>query len=193
MRYREVVHEAPGFWEDDDHPVDRIAWDDAMTFCTELSAIPEERQAGRVYRLPTEAEWEYACRAGSKLPFSFEGGAPVLGEYAWFFGNAGNSTHAVGQKKPNAWGLYDMHGNVWEWCGDWYDERHYSTRRSAEGANDPAKDAEDPKGPLRNEPFRVVRGGSWYDNPDVCRSANRFKGPSVRFASIGFRVVVEVK
>ena len=94
-------------------PVLDVSWDDAVSFCAKLSALPAERAAGRVYRLPTEAEWEYACRAGTTTAYSFGDDASLLVDFAWFGGNSGGQTHPVGQKKPNPWGLYDMHGNVW--------------------------------------------------------------------------------
>jgi formylglycine-generating enzyme required for sulfatase activity len=97
------------------HPVECVSWYEAMEFCKRLSALPKEEAAGRTYRLPTEEEWEYACGAGSKTAFCFGDSDNSLDEYAWFKGNSGGQTHPVGQKKPNAWGLFDMHGNVCEW------------------------------------------------------------------------------
>lgn len=141
------------------HPVDEVSWQDAVAFCRKLSALPEERRAGRVYRLPTEAQWEYACRAGSKTAYSFGESSKSLGDYAWFDDNSGDKTHPVGKKKPNAWGLYDMHGNVWEWCSDWY-------------AAYPRGSATDPAGPSSGS-LRVNRGGSWINDSEDCRSASR--------------------
>ena len=157
------------------HPVEMVSWEDAVEFCDKLSALPEEKRAGRVYRLPTEAEWEYACRAGSKTAYSFGESRRSLGDYAWFDDNSGDKTHPVGKKKPNAWGLYDMHGNVWEWCSDWYDDY-------------PRGNATDPMGP-RTDSFRVIRGGSWRIEAAHCRSANRGRYlPSHRYNYYGFRV-----
>ena len=103
-------------------PAEEISWEDAMEFCRKLSAMSEEKAAGQVYRLPTEAEWEYACRAGSTTKRCFGDSESQLGQYAWYDNNSGGSTHPVGRKKPNVWGLYDMHGNMNEWCADWYDK-----------------------------------------------------------------------
>jgi formylglycine-generating enzyme required for sulfatase activity len=160
------------------YPVECISWDDAMEFCSRLSAISEEKQAGRVYRLPTEAEWEYALRAGSKTAFSFGESPELLYDYAWFDGNSDNQTHPVGEKKPNAWGLYDMHGNVWEWCADWH------------GAY-PKGAVTDPVGP-RQGVYRVYRGGGWFDSAADCRSALRRRShPSDRKDFfVGFRVAL---
>jgi formylglycine-generating enzyme required for sulfatase activity len=143
------------------HPVEKVSWDDAFGFCKRLSELPEEKKAGRVYRLPTEAEWEYACRAGSKTAYSFGNDSKSLGDYAWFNANSNAQTHPVGEKNPNAWGLYDMHGNVHEWFSDWYGEY--------------MKDAAtDPWGPSEGL-ARACRGGAWNNNPFFCRSAYRRK------------------
>ena len=130
--------------------VDKVSWEDAVEFCKKLSDLPEEKKAGRVYRLPTEAEWEYACRAGSKTAFNFGESAKSLGDYAWVGDNSGTQTHPVGEKKPNAWGLYDMQGNVGEWCSDWYGEY-------------PKGAFIDPTGP--NAADRTLRGGSYRREP----------------------------
>ena len=116
-----------------------------MKFFDRLTGLPAEKAAGNVYRLPTEAEWEYACRAGTKTEFSFGDDQPDLGVYAWYAENSGNKTHPVGGKQPNAWDLYDMHGNVWEWCQDW-DCRY------------PRGAVTDPTGPT-SAPRHLFRGG----------------------------------
>jgi formylglycine-generating enzyme required for sulfatase activity len=158
------------------YPVEQVSWEDAVEFCKRLSDLPEEKAASRVYRLPTEAEWEYACRAGSKTAYSFGEGSKSLGDYAWFDGNSNTQTHPVGEKKANAWGLYDMHGNVWEWCSDWYGEY-------------PKGAVSDPVGP-REGSDRVFRGGSWRNEAAFCRSADRDRSfPSFR-GLIGFRVAL---
>jgi len=109
------------------HPVDNVSCDNAVEFCRRLSELPDEQMAGRRYRLPTEAEWEFVCRAGSKTAFSFGSNAMDPGSHAWYAGNSNQMMHVVGGKKPNAFGLYDMHGNVREWCSDWYDENYYAS------------------------------------------------------------------
>jgi formylglycine-generating enzyme required for sulfatase activity len=167
------------------NPVEQITWNDATEFCRKLgggaSSPPLRGQDGptpRVFRLPTEAEWEYACRAGSTTRFCFGDFDNDLGDYAWYGGNSGNQTHPVGKKKPNAWALYDMHGNVWEWCGDWYGRRYYAE-----------SDGKNPLGPSSGE-YRVLRGGMWILGPDDCRSACRVGlSPSVANIYRGFRVV----
>jgi formylglycine-generating enzyme required for sulfatase activity len=159
------------------YPVEQVSWEDAVEFCKKLSDLPEEKKAGRVYRLPTEAEWEYACRAGSKAAYSFGANSKTLGDYAWFTENSGSQTHPVGEKKANAWGLYDMHGNVWEWCSDWYGVY-------------PKGSVSDPSGPSEGS-NRVNRGGSWYNVAANCRSANRNRNdPSDRIRNYGFRVAL---
>ena len=160
------------------YPVEQVSWEDAVEFCKRLSDLPEEKAASRVYRLPTEAEWEYACRAGSKTAYSFGEGSKSLGDYAWFDGNSNTQTHPVGEKKANAWGLYDMHGNVWEWCSDWYGEY-------------PKGAVSDPVGP-REGSYRVGRGGSWSDGAALCRSALRGRSdPSDRDNDFyGFRLAL---
>jgi len=161
------------------HPVEVVSWADAVEFCKKLSVLPEEKKAGRVYRLPTEAEWEYACRAGSKTAYSFGESSKSLGDYAWFDGNSNGQTHPVGEKKANAWGLYDMHGNVWEFCSDWYGDY-------------PKGAANDPTG-AREGSDRVIRGGGWTGLEKFCRSADRRwfeQKPSRRDTINGFRVAL---
>jgi formylglycine-generating enzyme required for sulfatase activity len=166
-----------------------VSWDDAVEFCGRLTKI--ERSSGKLrgnrrYRLPTEAEWEYACRAGTKTRFSFGDDEARLGECAWFLGNTARENekyaHEVGQKMPNPWGLHDTHGNVFEWCSDWYDAKYYRQSPAA-----------DPEGPATGS-FRVLRGGCWLIYPVFCRSAYRFYGsPSSRNKATGFRVVCELE
>jgi formylglycine-generating enzyme required for sulfatase activity len=160
------------------YPVENVTWPEAVEFCRRLSALPAEQQAGRIYRLPTEAEWEYACRAGTKTAYSFGPAVEKLAEHGWFDKNA-KSPQPVGTRKPNAWGLYDMHGNVWEWCADWLGD--YATGPATA-----------PTGPKQGTD-RVVRGGGWDIDADACRSAYRDGGePTTRLESLGFRVAVTV-
>ena len=174
-QYKKVMGTNPSDFSGPQNPVENVSWDDAVDFCGKLSALPGEESAGYVYRLPTEAEWEYACRAGTTTEYSF-GDSDSLGDYAWYDTNSGKTTHPVGQKHPNAWGLYDMHGNVWEWCQDCH-------------ADYPSGSVADPTGPSSGS-FRVARGGSWFYAAGDCRSANRRRdSPSYRNSSLGFRVV----
>ena len=160
-----------------DRPVENVMLNDCVTFCKRLTE--KERAEGKLpegaeYRLPTEAEWEYACRAGSEARYGFGNSETDLGEYAWYRENCGR-THPVGMKKANAWGLFDMHGNVWEWCHDWYGE-YQSSRVS------------DPEGPATGA-YRVMRGGSRGSDARLCRSAYRGYGrPGYRNLFIGFRL-----
>jgi formylglycine-generating enzyme required for sulfatase activity len=164
------------------HPVDTVNWDEATEFCRKLSAMPAEQAARRVYRLPTEAEWECACRAGTTTRwYCGDDEAGVVG-VAWFYENAGEMTHPVGEKKPNAWGLYDMSGNVFQWCSDWFSADYYkqSPQTDPTGAPTGAN--------------RVLRGGRWFDHPSLCRSACRGgHHPTDRDHFPGFRVVAEVE
>ncbi|MEO8269667.1 MAG: SUMF1/EgtB/PvdO family nonheme iron enzyme [Aureliella sp.] len=163
------------------HPVETLGWKDAVAFCKQLSELPEEKAAGRAYRLPTEAEWECACRAGSETPFSFGESAKLLHDHAWYAENSKNQHHPVGEKKPNQWGLYDMQGNVYEWCNDWYDDY-------------PSEAVIDPQGPIRGSE-RVVRGGSWVVANDLhFRSSQRSNYvPTNRSPLLGFRVALNAK
>jgi formylglycine-generating enzyme required for sulfatase activity len=153
-----------------------VSWFDVQDFIRRLN----ERENHNRYRLPTEAEWEYAARSGSTTSYSFGDNAAHLGRYAWFGGDfATGSIHPVGQKLPNPWGLYDVHGNVWEWVQDWYAADYYSRSPPV-----------DPPGPNSGSE-RVVRGGSWHQSSDSWRSAFRKKyPPDYRGISIGFRLVL---
>jgi formylglycine-generating enzyme required for sulfatase activity len=154
-------------------PVEQVSWDDVQAFIGKLN----NKEGGTKYRLPTEAEWEYAARAGSTTAYSFGDDPGQLGEYAWYTDNSGGQTHPVGQRQPNAWGLYDMHGNVWEWVQDWYGT--YA-----------AEPVTDPQGPSSGS-NRVVRGGSWYNDARFCRSACRSYAPPGhrRGVVLGFRLL----
>jgi formylglycine-generating enzyme required for sulfatase activity/uncharacterized caspase-like protein len=192
-QWKAVMGTTPSYFTgSDDLPVEQVSWEDCQEFVRRLGA-----RTGLAFRLPTEAEWEYACRAGTSEDY-----AGVLDKMAWFGDNSGRSrlnaeqmlqidgpnfvkhlldngcrTHPVGRKSPNAWGLYDMHGNVWEWCADWLDEHYFSRSPSA-----------DPGGPSEGV-SRVLRGGSWHSGSVTCRSAHRAASPSsLRTFIFGFRL-----
>ncbi len=165
--------------EGKDYPATYVSWDDAQEFVKKLS-----QRDGRTYRLPTEAEWEYAARGGTTTRYSFGDDESKLGEYAWFDKNAYDINekyaHQVGLKKANPFGLFDMHGNVWEWCSDRYEETEY--------AKHAGRTVQDPQGPQSGS-YRVYRGGSWGSGPQVVRSAGRYGlAPGFRGGSLGFRV-----
>ena len=154
-----------------------VSWKDAQSFIIWLN----RKEGGNHYRLPTEAEWEYAARAGSTTKYSWGNSESQAGNYAWYHKNAcdvGNKyPHSVGRKKSNSWGLYDMHGNVWEWVEDWYDGCYSNTPAS------------DPKGPSSGK-LRVFRGGSWYYFVELLRPAYRFYYlPDFRSFDLGFRIL----
>jgi len=160
------------FTGDPNRPVEHVSWDDVQEFVRRLNS----REGGAMYRLPTEAEWEYAARAETTTRWSFGDDVGQLGRYAWHDQNAGGQTHPVGQLQPNSWGLYDMHGNVWEWVQDWYGGYASGT-------------AVDPAGPSSGS-IRVNRGGSWIDSARYCRSAPRIRGaPGDRIVYLGFRLL----
>jgi formylglycine-generating enzyme required for sulfatase activity len=167
-----------GFSQSEDNPVTCVSWNDVQEFMRWL-----RRKEGKTYRLPTEAEWEYACRAGTTKAFANGditelecGHDPNLAAMGWYCGNSERKTHPVAQKKPNAWGLYDMHGKVWEWCHDWYQEQY------------PSAHVIDPKR-APSGTYRVLRGGGWDGYAWDCRSANRVRCyPGDRDDHFGFRV-----
>jgi formylglycine-generating enzyme required for sulfatase activity len=172
-------------------PVERVSWEDAQAFLKKLSELPEEKKKGRKYRLPTEAEWEYSCRSGAPSDHPFHFGPSLSSTQANFDGNYPyggaakgpwlKRTCAVGSYPANRFGLRDMHGNVWEWCADWYDKDYYKSS--------PRKD---PKGPATGT-ARVVRGGSWFVNGRYCRAAGRSRiEPGRRYNDVGFRVAVSL-
>ncbi len=166
-------------------PVVNVSWNDAVAYCKALSA-----KTGKRYRLPTEAEWEYACRAGRRTPFNT--GENLTTNQANYDGNYpyNNNPKGVYRQKtvpvnsfaPNAWGLYNMHGNVWEWCSDWYDGTYYDECK-AQGV------VTNPTGPSTRS-YRVLRGGSWFTDARSCRSAFRYGAtPGNRYSYVGFRLV----
>lgn len=180
--YERVMAAWPSvFTGDFDRPVESVNWDDAVNYCAQLTK--KERAAGRippnsVYRLPTEAEWEYACRAWTSTRFSYgdDPGYTNLAKYAWYLANSAHTTHVGGEKLPNPWGLYDIHGGLWEWCYDWYGPY-------------PGGNVVDPQGPATGQ-YRVFRGGSWGCQGGRCRSAVREADPEGQTGYVGFRVVL---
>jgi formylglycine-generating enzyme required for sulfatase activity len=173
-QYEQVMGVNPSRFKGRDLPVENVSWRDAQDFCKKVS-----EKTGLTVRLPTEAEWECACRAGTRTTYYTGDTDADRDRAAWYYKNSGNTTHPVGQKTPNAWGVHDMHGNVWEWCQDFYG------RYKAEAVVDP-QGLPEPAG-------RVLRGGSWVGNPGYCRSASRFwVDPGCREKAIGFRVAVSV-
>ena len=171
-----VMGSNPSHFNGPKNPVEQVSWDDCQAFLGKLNETTAGQ--GDKFALPTETQWEYACRAGSTTRYYFGEEEGQLGEYAWYDKNSGGQTHRVGEKKPNAWGLYDMHGNVWEWCADWYGDDYY-------GKSPP----DDPTGPSEGS-YRVLRGGSWCYPAGPCRSAVRnFFAPGIRDYFPGFRVL----
>jgi formylglycine-generating enzyme required for sulfatase activity len=169
-----------GFTGNLNRPVERASWDDAMEYCSRLTQ--RERQAGRlpgthVYRLPSEAEWEYAARAGTTTWFSFGNDSSLLGSYAWYNGNSGATTHPIGERMPNPWGLNDIHGNVFEWCWDWI-------------VTAPSEPTPDFVGST-NGAYHAIRGGAWSFPAAYCRSSWRIGySPDARTSNVGFRIVL---
>lgn len=178
-QWENVMGSNPSKVKAEDRPIDRVSWNDAQDFIQSLNA----KDGGKLFRLPTEAEWEYAARAGSDSDYSYGNDSKSLAQYAWF-GNLGykGASHEVAQKQPNDWGLYDMHGNVWEWVQDWYGPSYYS--------NSPANN---PLGPESGK-YRVYRGGSWVGKATNLRSAVRFSAlPVTRTHDLGFRLVRQLE
>lgn len=187
--YREVMETQPSYFaaeaktpaERDRWPVERVSHADAVAFCKKLSARDAEQKAGRSYRLPTESEWEYACRAGTSTAFAC--GEQLSTQHAWFRAPSGarpTTPAETGKRSPNAWGLFDMHGNVYEWCTDWHSPDAYLSG-----------DDSDPTGPAKGY-TRVVRGGSYLQTAQQCRSAERYHcPPDVQDVALGFRVVCD--
>ncbi len=181
-QYQQVTGGNPSNFRGLQNPVEMVSWNDAIEFCRKLTE--QERQAGRLpegyaYTLPTEAQWEYACRAGTSGDY-----AGSLDSMGWYNKNSGSTTHPVGQKQPNAWGLYDMHGNVWEWCSDWYSDSY---------ENNPSGSVTDRHGASSGS-HRALRGGSWNSFASLCRSAIRDgDSPESTLSVLGFRPLVQQK
>ena len=181
-QWRKVMEEDEALFEDcgDDCPIEGVSWDLVQVFINKLNQIEKPHK----YRLPTEAEWEYACRAGSKDRFCYGNDEKLLDEYSWHVGNSGKMPHPVGQKKPNTWGLYDMHGNVYEWCEDRCDwiKGAVITDTYNDGIVDPIS--------LKGT-HSVIRGGCWGSDPPSVRSAVRSADPhDMASNTVGFRLVM---
>jgi sulfatase modifying factor 1 len=172
-QYQKVMGANPSRWKGDKNPVEQVRWSDAVKFCNKRSELEGLQPCydlatwqcnfdANGYRLPTEAEWEYACRAGTTTAYFFGDTPAKLGDYAWFEKNSGGRPRPVAEKKPNPWGLYDMSGNVWEWCNDFYKVDYYQEATP-----------QDPRGPKTGE-TKVVRGGAWRFSDESCRSGYRY-------------------
>ncbi len=166
----------PSEFKGADRPVESVSWQEVQTFIGKLN----DKAGALIYRLPTEAEWEYAARAGAETVRYWGDGVEGMEQYAWYGENAGKKSHPVGQLKPNGWGLYDIVGNVWEWCQDWYSGTYYQ--------NSPATD---PQGPVEGA-GRVMRGGGWNGYASHIRVAYRFElNPAHRRRNLGVRLLME--
>jgi formylglycine-generating enzyme required for sulfatase activity len=172
-QYQRTMGDNPSRWKSGRNPVEQVRWSDAVKFCNARSRLEGLQPCydlqtwqcnfeANGYRLPTEAEWEYACRAGTQTAYFFGSDASKLGDYAWFDKNSGGHPQPVAQKRPNPWGLYDMVGNVWQWCNDFYKVDYYQE-----------SPPENPRGPKEGE-NKVVRGGAWKFSGDNCRSGYRY-------------------
>lgn len=178
--WKRIMGAVQSRWTSGELPAERVRWGDAVRFCKLLSELPEEASAGRHYRLPTEAEWEYACRAGTSTRYAFGDELERLDAYAWFDLNSKGVTHPVGKKLPNDWGLFDMHGNVWEWCSDLWRCEY------------PEQPVVDPVGPSSGK-YGVTRGGGCGSHAGGCRSAVRGRATrSIYTEKRGFRVAMEI-
>jgi formylglycine-generating enzyme required for sulfatase activity len=175
QQWKDVMGDNPSYYQGDDNPVETVSWEDVQEFIKRLN----QKEGHSRYRLPTEAEWEYAARAGSTSTYYFGEEMSQLDDYAWYYDNSENTSHPVGQKRPNAWGLHDILGNVGEWTGDWYEESYYAKSPS-----------DDPTGPSSGS-SRTGRGCSTCDEARLCQSAARGSAmPDYGDEYIGFRLAL---
>ena len=174
-QWKAVMGSNPSEFKGDNLPVENVSWNDIQEFIQKLNA-----QTGKKFRLPTEAEWEYAARGGNQSKGYKYSGSNSIGDVAWYYDNSSSKTHPVGQKSPNELGIYDMTGNVYEWCQDWYDSSAYSSSSQT-----------NPTGPNSGS-NRVLRGGGWGSAAGGCRVSRRgYSYPDYRFYGFGFRLVME--
>jgi len=177
-QYKSVMDTNPSVFKSENLPVEQVSWIDAMNFCFKLSKMTKEN-----IDLPTEAQWEYACRAGTTSQYYW--GDKPDNDYFWAGNNANNKTHEAGQKKPNAWGLYDMCGNVWEWCKDIFNDNYYSVSKDI-----------DPKGPTflveieKSNDLHVLRGGGFYRDYGLRSACRSYEYPVEKSDSVGFRIIL---
>ncbi|MEF2644124.1 MAG: SUMF1/EgtB/PvdO family nonheme iron enzyme, partial [Paramuribaculum sp.] len=172
--WKAVMGSNPSHFKGDNLPVENVSWDDVQTFIRKLN-----QKTGKHYRLPTEAEWEFAARGGNRSRGYKYSGSNDIGSVAWYDDNSNRKTHPVGKKSPNELGIYDMSGNVYEWCQDWYDGKYYSSSPYS-----------NPKGPSTGS-YRVFRGGGWYSCAGACRVSYRFSySPDDHYDNLGFRLAL---
>ena len=171
-QWKEIMGNNPSRFKGNNLPVEKVSWNDVQNFLQKFNA-----KTGENYRLPTEAEWEYAARGGNKSNAYKYSGSNNISDVAWYDSNSGNKTHNVGTKQANELGIYDMSGNVWEWCSDWYGKNYYSNSSQY-----------NPQGPSSGS-SRVYRGGGWYDYASCCRVAYRYYWyPDYSSINLGFRL-----
>jgi formylglycine-generating enzyme required for sulfatase activity len=176
-QWKKIMGKNLSHFKGEDRPVEMVSWIEVQKFVKKLN----EKEHTDKYRLPSEAEWEYACRAGTQTKYNFGDDLSKLNEHAWYAENSGGQTHPVGMKKSNPWGLYDMHGNVWEWVQDNWHENYKGSPTEGSAWED------------KEDSHRVSRGGSWYCNAILCRSASRFsRDPENYISNLGFRLLREM-
>jgi formylglycine-generating enzyme required for sulfatase activity len=177
-QWKAVMGDSPSRFKGDELPVEQVSWNDALEFIKKLNQTEETDE----YRLPSEAEWEYACRAGVTNRYCFGDEESKLGDYAWYNDNSGGETQPIGQRKPNFWGLHDMHGNIWEWVQDCWHENYNQAPSDGSAWANPRENG--------GNSSRVKRGGGWYQYARFCRSASRNCGcTGSHYGYVGFRLL----